>query len=118
LKDAQAGQRLIEIAPLAFELADALGDALEPAPVLGRAGGVRLVQAQVFADGVDGKSQPPLALDENEAHPVLIIGDPSAAHESGRDKPALLVETNALRAKRKLVGELGDAEKPGAVRRR
>jgi hypothetical protein len=34
LEGAQARQRLVEVAALALELLDALGDALEPAPVL------------------------------------------------------------------------------------
>src|SRR5215510_12701114 len=69
LERAQPGQRLVEIAPLALELGDPLG----PTPVLRRAGDVRLIEAQVLADGVDGKSQPPQSLDEDEARSVLII---------------------------------------------
>jgi len=72
LERPQTGQRLVEIAPLALKLADALGDPLKPAPVLRRAGGIRLIEIQVLADGVDGKSQPPQSLDENKAGPVLI----------------------------------------------
>src|SRR5262249_48795090 len=118
LARARPGQRLIEIAPLALELADALGDPLEPTPVLRRAGDVRLIEAQVLADGVDGKSQPPQSLDEDEARPGLIIEDEGAGHTRQCDQPALLVETNALRSERKLVGELGDAVEPGTVGRR
>src|SRR5262245_2973499 len=118
LKRPQAGQRLVEIAPLLLELADALGDPLEPASVLRRAGGIRLIEIQVLADGVDGKSQPPQSLDENEAGPVLIVEDAGAAHARRRDQPALLVETDALRRERKLGGELGYAIEPGTVGRR
>ena len=65
LERAQAGQRFVEIAPLALELADALGDALESAPVLRRAGRVRLVEAEILADSVDGESEPPQSLDKD-----------------------------------------------------
>ena len=52
-------QSLVDIAPLAFELPDALGYPLEPDPVLRRPGRVGLVQAQLLADGLDRKPQPP-----------------------------------------------------------
>jgi hypothetical protein len=75
LEGAQAGGRLVEVAPLALELTDALSDPLEPAPVLRRSGRVGL---QVLADGLDRKSEPPQSLDEDEACPVLIIEDAGA----------------------------------------
>jgi hypothetical protein len=62
LEGAQAGQRLVEIAPLVLQLPDALGDSLKPAPVLGGPRRVGFVQAQVFADGVDRKSETPQSL--------------------------------------------------------
>src|SRR5262245_15001784 len=117
LERAQPGQRFVEIAPLALEFADTLGDALESAPVLRRAGRVRLVEAEILADGVDGESEPPQSLDEDEARPVLIIEDAGAAHARRRNESALLVETDALRGERKLVGGLGDAVEPGTVGR-
>ena len=58
LERTQALQRLVDVAPLVLELADALGDALEPAPVLRGTGDVGFVEAQVLADGVDRKSEP------------------------------------------------------------
>src|SRR5215471_9413946 len=80
-----------------------------PAFCRDRAACVRLVEAEIFADGVDGKSEPPQALDKDEARPILIIEDAGAAHARRRNESALLVETDALRGERKLVGELGDA---------
>src|SRR5439155_23896750 len=118
LEGAQAGERLVEVAPLALELADALGDPLEPAPVLRRPGRIGLVQAQVLANGLDRKSEPPQSLDEHEARPVLIIEDASAAHARRRDQSALLIETNALGRQGKLVGELSHAVEAGTVGRR
>src|SRR5262249_28641497 len=107
-----------EIAPLALKLADALGDPLKPAPVLRRAGGIRLIEIQVLADGVDGKSQPPQSLDENEAGPGLIVENAGGAPPRPRERTPFLVETDALRRERKLVGELGHAIEPGTVGRR
>ena len=75
LEGAQPGQGLVEITPLALELLDALGNPLEPAPVLRHAGRIGLVQVQVFADRVERKSEPPQSLDEGEARAVLIIED-------------------------------------------
>ena len=66
LDGAQPGQGLVEVAPFALELHDALGDPLEPAPVLRRPGRIGLIQVQVFADRVDRKSEPPQSLDEGE----------------------------------------------------
>src|SRR5262249_9907230 len=63
LEGTQAGKRLVEITPLVLELADALGNPLEPAAELGRPGFVGLVEAQILADRVDGESQPPQPLD-------------------------------------------------------
>src|SRR5262249_1088029 len=109
LEFAQARQRLVDVAALALELADAPGDPFESEPVLRRPGRIRLVQAQVLADGVEREAQPAQPLDQGEARAVLVIEDARAAHARWRDQAALLVETDALRRQRELVGELGDA---------
>ena len=44
---------------------------------------VGFVEAQVLADGVNRKTQPSQALDENEAGAVLVIEDASAAACAG-----------------------------------
>src|SRR5215471_5213861 len=67
LEGAQGGQRLVEVAPFVLELPDPLADTLEPAPVLRRPGRVGLVQAEILADRIERKSEPPQALDEDEA---------------------------------------------------
>src|SRR5262249_42624996 len=118
LEGAQTGQRFVEVSPLALELLDALGDPLEPQLILRYPGRVGLVQAQVLADFVDRKSEPPQSLDDHEARPILIIEDTGAAHACRRNQPALLIETNALGSEGKLVGKLGDAVEPRAIGRR
>src|SRR5262249_28177615 len=109
LEGAQTGQGLVEVAALALQLLDALDDALEPEPVLCRAGRIRLVETQILADRFDREPEPPQTLNEGETGAVLIIEDAGAAHARRRDQPAFLVETNALRRQGELVGELGDA---------
>src|SRR5262249_31836669 len=102
-------QCLVEVAPLAFELLDAFADPLESASILRRAGRIGLVQAEILADGLDRKPEPSQSLDQDEARAILIVEDAGATHARGRDQPALLVESNALRRQRELLGELGDA---------
>ena len=79
LDGAQPGQGLVEVAPFALELHDALGDPLEPAPVLRRPGRIGLIQVQVFADRVDRKSEPPQSLDEGEGVRGPVIEDANPA---------------------------------------
>src|SRR5215831_1122845 len=82
-----------------------------------RAGRVGLVQAQILADGVERKSEPPQSLDKHQARPILIIEYAGAAHARRRNEPAFLIEANPLRGKGKLVGELGDAVEARTLRR-
>src|SRR5262249_33931551 len=108
----KALQCLVDIAPLALELADALDDALEPAPVLGRAGDVGFVEAQVLTDGVEREPEPPQALNENEAGPAPGLGHAGAGH------PRRRAPARSARSPRRSECPARSARTPARARRR
>ncbi len=109
LERTQTGECLVDVALLRLELADAVGDPLEPEPVLGGAGRIGFVEAQILADVSDRESEPPQFLDQDEAGSIPVIENAGPADPRRRDEPSFLVEANALSRQRELSRQLGDA---------
>src|SRR5262245_6309405 len=116
LERTQPGERLVDVPPFCFELLDATRDLFQSQPVLGRAGRVGFVEAQIFPDSVDGEAEPTQFLNELQTGAVAIAENPGSAGAGRRNKSALLVKPKTLRGERKFARQFRDAVEPRTIR--